>query len=80
MKGNQQAAVGCIFVCCACGKVSATKFGFIDVDGEFRSTASPGWDESCMLKARSFPLDQLEWNDTHTRVVKIRDTVYEIKS
>lgn len=76
---NDTAAQGNIFVCCVCGKVSANRYGFIGDNGKYISVASPDWDESCSTWAREFPLDQLEWNETHTRVTRIKDTVHEIK-
>lgn len=66
--GNTQAADGHLFVCCACGKTSTRRYGF-DEDG--KSTATPGWDESCMLNAREFAVDRLMWNATKTRVVEV---------
>jgi hypothetical protein len=76
---NRIAGPGHIFVCCACGKVSANQYGFIVVDGKPRSVASPNWDESCSLKAREFLLEHLEWNEDRTRVIRIHDTVFEPK-
>ena len=66
--GNRVSSPGHLFVCCACGKVSTTKYGF---DASGRSTASPGWDESCMLSAQEFPESQITWNVGHTLAVEI---------
>jgi hypothetical protein len=57
-----------LYVCCACGKTSTTRFGFDDSN---KSTASPGWDESCMLNAREYPKSRLRWNANKTRVVEV---------
>ena len=62
---DEYAKDGHIFVCCACGKTSATRYGFDDVG---LSVSTPGWDESCMLNAREFPTANLVWNDSKTRV------------
>jgi hypothetical protein len=71
---NETARPGFLFVCCACGKASTTSYGFETV-GPFatgKSTASPGWDESCMLNAQEFAVDLLEWNGDRTRVVAVK--------
>ena len=60
---------GHLFVCCACGKVSTTRYGFDATTN--KSTAAPGWDESCMLNAREFSVDRLEWDRHGARVVKV---------
>ncbi len=65
---NKTASEDNLFVCCACGKTSTTRYGF---DESNRSTASPGWDESCMMNAQEFPKDSLVWNEGRTRVVKV---------
>jgi hypothetical protein len=65
---NRNATDGHLFVCCACGKTSTTEFGF---DAAGKSTASPGWDESCMLNEHEFPIAALVWNDDMTRVVEV---------
>jgi hypothetical protein len=70
---NEAAADGNLFVCCACGKVSTTRYGFEQTaQGEYKSTASKGWDESCMLNASEFPKDHLVWNEGKTRVIEVR--------
>jgi hypothetical protein len=69
---NETAKPGSLFVCCACGKTSTTIYGFDELTGE--STASRGWDESCMLNAKEFAVDLLDWNDTRTRVVAVNGT------
>jgi hypothetical protein len=66
--GNVTADDDHLYVCCACGKTSTTAYGF---DDENKSTASPGWDESCMLNARLFPKARLLWNDSKTRVLTV---------
>ena len=49
---NDVAPDGMIFVCMACGKSSTTRYGFTGDDpGPYKSTADPGWDESCMMNA-----------------------------
>ena len=63
--GDRTAKEGHLFVCCACGKISETRYG---IDGK----RSRGWDESCMLNAREFPTDSLVWNDDKTRVVEVK--------
>lgn len=48
-----EAPLGQVYVCGACGKTSRNRAGFVN-DGTPRggpSVASPGWDESCMLNA-----------------------------
>jgi hypothetical protein len=47
--GNVIADDDHLYVCCACGKTSTTAYGFDDAGA---STASPGWDESCMMNAQ----------------------------
>lgn len=70
---NETAKEGHLFVCCACGKTSTTRYGFKTVGGfSTESTASPGWDESCMLNAHEFALNRLVFNETGTRVVKVK--------
>lgn len=41
---DAKAPEGCVYVCGACGKTSATRYG---IEGE----RSRGWDASCMLNA-----------------------------
>lgn len=65
---NKTAEDGHLFVCCACGRTSATSWGF---DADNKSTASPGWDESCMLNAREFPVSRLVFNEDFTRVIEV---------
>lgn len=57
--GTTVAPPGKVWVCRRCGKLSRTRYGFID-DGSPRGAdrfpdgtrvASPGWDESCMQNA-----------------------------
>jgi hypothetical protein len=70
---NRTAKDGHLFVCCACGRTSTTRYGFESVGGSAgKSTASPGWDESCMLNAQEFPVERLVWNETKTRVIEVR--------
>ncbi len=73
---NKTAEPDHLFVCCACGKASTTAYGFEGGNGllPMKSTASPGWDESCMLNAQEFPIDQLVWNADKTRVVEVKET------
>ncbi len=66
--GNYPADEGNIFVCCACGKTSTYRYGF---DESGKSTASKGWDESCMLNAQEFPVRLLEWDGT--RVISVME-------
>ena len=68
--GNETADDDHLFVCCACGKTSTTSYGF---DEAGKSTASPGWDESCMMGAQKFPKAWLKWNDSKTAVVAVID-------
>lgn len=56
LEGTDPAPMGYIFVCLACGKTSPTRYGF---DGHNRNVAQHGWDESCMLNAQLFKVDQL---------------------
>jgi hypothetical protein len=65
---NQVAKEGHLFVCLACGKTSTTSYGFDDTG---QSTASPGWDESCMLNAEEIRVDRLCWNTDRTRVLSV---------
>lgn len=46
--GTQPCAPEHVWICAACGKTSTTQYGF---DDRNKSTASAGWDESCMLNA-----------------------------
>jgi hypothetical protein len=69
--GNERADEGHLFVCCACGKTSTTRYGFERIEGRDVSTASPGWDESCMLNASEFAIDRLVGNEDKTRVVSV---------
>lgn len=71
---NKTAEPGNLFVCCACGKTSTTRYGFNDANPLLtpKSTASPGWDESCMLNAREFPVDRLVWDKSRTHVVEVK--------
>ncbi len=64
---NETAKPDHLFVCCACGKTSTTRYGFDATS----STASPGWDESCMLNAREFPMERLVWSEHKTSVIKV---------
>ena len=54
---------GHIFVCMACGKSSLEMYG--------GPTASPGWDESCMLNCLQFRKDLLI-RGNNGRVVEIK--------
>lgn len=67
--GNKVATDGHIFVCCACGKTSTWRYGF---DNFEKRTSTQGWDESCMLNAQEFPLEELVWNESKTRVIEIK--------
>ena len=70
---NETAKPGHIFVCCACGKTSTTRYGF-ETAGPFattKGTASPGWDESCMLNAREFAESRIVWNESRSRVASV---------
>ena len=64
---NEIAPDDSLYVCCACGKTSTTAYGF---DAVGNSTATPGWDESCMLNARLFPKSKLVFGPSH-RVVSV---------
>lgn len=66
--GNEFAKDGHLFVCRACGKTSTTRYGF---DADNKSTASPGWDESCMLNAQQFAVDRLVWSVGKTHVCAV---------
>lgn len=50
---DQKAKKGQIFVCCACGKTSKTRYG----------DEGTGWDESCMLNAVLCYKDKLEYKE-----------------
>ena len=50
------APLGFKWVCMACGKTSENREG--------GDTASPGWDESCMLNSRLYPLARLIYDET----------------
>lgn len=65
---NETARDGHLFVCCACGRTSSTRYGF---DENNKSTATPGWDESCMLNASEFPVSRLVFNESFTCVVEV---------
>ncbi len=71
---NKTDDTDCLFVCCACGKTSTTRYGYREIAGglKYENTASPGWDESCMLNAQEFAKSRLVWNADHTRVVEVR--------
>ena len=64
--GTDPAPEGYLYVCLACGKFSTTRYGF---DGTNARTASPGWDESCVLNAMCMRAALIVWNDAKTRVV-----------
>jgi hypothetical protein len=66
--GNHAADDDHLYVCLACGKTSTTCYGF---DAANKSTASPGWDESCMMNAVLLPKARLQWNTRRTRVVSM---------
>jgi hypothetical protein len=68
--GNRIAPDDSLYVCCACGKTSTTEYGF---DETGKSTASPGWDESCMLNANLFPKSRLVWDLDRARVLEVKD-------
>lgn len=55
--GTAPAPEGCIYVCCACGKTSPTRYGF---DAKNKNVGMPGWDESCMSNSRLFRIEDLE--------------------
>ena len=40
-------------------------------DADNKSTASPGWDESCMLHAQQFAIDRLVWSVGKTQVIEV---------
>ena len=67
--GTTPAPDGCIYVCCACGKTSPTRYGF---DARNRNVAMPGWDESCMCNAALFRKDDLI-TKPNGRVASIRE-------
>lgn len=61
---NEDAPEGSVWVCTACGKMARDKYGFKPI--------SWGWDESCMLNADLFSLEELELNEAGDRVVSIK--------
>lgn len=61
---KENATPGNIWVCLACGKTSPNRY--------WSRSATPGWDESCMLRAEQFPIEKLERNDSG-RVLRIKE-------
>lgn len=59
---NEIAGPGKVFVCMMCGKLSRDRYG--------EKAINRGWDESCMLNAQLFDLDQLVLKGG--RVVRIK--------
>jgi hypothetical protein len=66
MKGTELAPEGKLWVCMACGKVSRTRYGFLEGDAQRMPdgtrVASRGWDESCMMNAELVDYEEsLQW-------------------
>lgn len=61
---NEVAPAGSLFVCCACGKTSRTRYGIGNTNG---------WDESCMLNCQLFEESWLHYNEGGYTVREVRD-------
>lgn len=66
---GRYAPEGKLWVCCACGKTSTDLYGDHNNPVVERVEISPGWDESCILNARLFPVGALVYDGA--RVVKV---------
>lgn len=62
---NRVARDGHVFVCCACGKRSN------DVYGE--EQINHGWDASCVINCKEFPVAWLTVDPESNRVTKITE-------
>lgn len=54
--GTKLVPADCVYVCCACGKLSKTRYGF---DDKHQSQATIGWDVSCSMNASLYKRAQL---------------------
>lgn len=72
-KGTMPARAGTIWVCCACGKTSRTKYGFDSkqsrIDENGYGYASYGWDESCMMNSVLVYTHTIEY-DERGRIIR----------
>ena len=63
MNTERFAPAGWVWVCHACGKTHTDQYG---IEG----SGDRGWDESCMLNSKCYPIDLLVYNE-HGKVKAI---------